>query len=64
MVRTLIGSRYLRSAMYTSVLWQQIVLYLNIDQTIVNSLHRPLNYEIGGINCHIITTEYRNTSPL
>jgi len=34
-------------------------LYTNIDQTLVNSLHRLLNYEIGGLDCCVITTEYR-----
>jgi len=36
------------------------VLYTNIDQTLVNSLHRLLNCEIGGLDCHVITTEYRS----
>ena len=31
----------------------------NTDQTLVNSLHRLLNSEIGGLMCHVITTEYR-----
>jgi len=34
------------------------VLYGNIDQTLVNSLHVLLNTEIGGFNCRAITTEY------
>ena len=34
-------------------------MYTNIDQTLVNSLHRLLNCEIGGLDCHVITTEYR-----
>jgi len=34
-------------------------LYTNIEQTLVNSLHRLLNREIGGSDCHVITTEYR-----
>jgi len=25
----------------------------------MNSLHRLLNCEIGGLDCHVITTEYR-----
>ena len=33
--------------------------YTNIDQTLVNSLHGLLNCEIGGLDCHVITTEYR-----
>ena len=43
-----------------------LVLYTNIDQTLVNSLHRLLNCEIGildshviTLNCCFITTEYR-----
>ena len=35
------------------------VLYTNIDQKLVNSLHRLLNCEIGGLDCCVITTEYR-----
>ena len=34
-----------------------LLLYTNIDQTLVNSLHRLLNCEIGALDCHIITTE-------
>ena len=34
------------------------VLYTNIDQTIMNSLH-GLNCEIGGLDCYGLTTEYR-----
>ena len=30
-----------------------LVLYTNIDQTLVNSLHRLLNCEIGGLDCHV-----------
>ena len=36
-----------------------LVLYTNIDQTLVNSLHGLLNCEIGGLDCHVITTAYR-----
>jgi len=36
-----------------------MLLYTNIDQTLVNSLHRLLNCEIGGLDCHVISTEYR-----
>ena len=39
-----------------------MLLYTNIEQTLVNSLHRLLNSEIGGSDCHVITTEY--TCPL
>ena len=35
-----------------------LLLYTNIDQTLVNSLHRLLNCEIGGLDCHVIATEY------
>jgi len=34
-------------------------LYANIDQTLTNSLHGLLNCEIGGLDCHVIITEYR-----
>jgi len=33
-------------------------LYTNIDQTLVDSLRRPLNCELGESDCHIVTTEY------
>jgi len=33
------------------------VLYTNIDQKLVNSLHRLLNCEKDGLDCHVITTE-------
>jgi len=36
-----------------------MVLYTNIDQTLVYSLHRLLNCEIGGLDCPVITTEYK-----
>ena len=36
-----------------------MLLYTNIDQTLVNSLHGLLNCEIGGLDGHVITTEYR-----
>ena len=32
------------------------VLYTNIDQTFVSSLHGLLNCEIGGLDGHVITT--------
>ena len=37
----------------------KLVLYTNIDQTLVNSLHELLNCAIGGLDCHAITAEYR-----
>ena len=39
-------------------LFDTLVLYMNIDQKLVNSLHRLLNCEIGGLDCRVIT-EYR-----
>ena len=36
-----------------------MVLYRNIHQKLVNSLHGLLNYKIGGLDCHVITIEYR-----
>jgi len=35
------------------------ILHTNIDQTLVKSLHRLLNCEIGGLDCRVITAEYR-----
>jgi len=34
-------------------------IYLSTDQTLVNSLQVLLNCEIGGLDSHVITTEYR-----
>jgi len=34
------------------------ILYTNIIQTL-NSLHGLLNCEIGGLDCHVITIEYK-----
>jgi len=44
---------------YSSVLTHPEVLYTNIDQTLKNSLQGLLNCEIGGLDCHVITTEHR-----
>ena len=50
---------------YCYILWNirksGLLLYTNIDQKRVNSLHRLLHCEIGGlpVDCHVITTEYR-----
>ena len=41
-----------------------VVLYRNIDQKLVNSLHGLLNYEIGGLDCHVITIDYKNKCSL
>ena len=35
-----------------------LILHRNIDQTLLNSLHGLLDFEIGGLDCHVITTEY------
>jgi len=35
-----------------------IVLYENIYQTCVNILHVLLNFEIGGFECRVMTTDY------
>ena len=35
------------------------LLYTNVDQKLVNSLHGLLTCEIGGLDCRVITTEYR-----
>jgi len=32
------------------------VLYGNIDQAFVNSVHVLLNFEIGGLDCRVNTT--------
>ena len=36
-----------------------LLLYTNIDQTLVNTLHGLLNCFTGGLDFHVITTEYR-----
>ena len=36
-----------------------VVLYKHIDQTLMNSFHGLLHCEIGGLDCSVITTEYR-----
>jgi len=33
-----------------------MVLYTNIDQKLVKSLHGLLNCEMGGLDCRILTT--------
>ena len=34
-------------------------MYTNINQTLVNLLHEHLNFNIGGLDCQVITIEYR-----
>ena len=53
-----IDSLFLNTQMYHLNIFK-LILYTNIDQKLVNSLHRLLNCEIGGLECHVITTEYR-----
>ena len=36
--------------------WRKL-LYTNIDQKLVNSLHGLSNCEIGGLDCRVITTD-------
>ena len=36
-----------------------LVLHVIIDQTLVNASHRLLNFEISGLDCRVILTEYR-----
>jgi len=43
----------------TAILVEALLLYTNIDQTLVNSLQGLLNCEIGGLDCHVIKTEYK-----
>ena len=35
-----------------------LLLYENIDLILVNSLQGKLDFEIGGLECRVITTEY------
>ena len=54
---------YLRGiGMWVVVTWlaeiKRLVLYTNIGQPLVNSLHGLLNCEIDGLDFHTITTEY------
>jgi len=32
---------------------EHLFMYTHIDQTLVNSLHGLLNFEIGGLDCHV-----------
>jgi len=34
-----------------------MLVYTNIDQTLVNALHRLLYCEIVGLDCHVNTSE-------
>ena len=47
------------SRLYYDSRFGGLVLYRNIDQKLMNSLHGLLNCEIEGLDCHVITTEYR-----
>jgi len=46
--------------LYITYAYCYSLLYTNIDQTLMNSLHRRLNCKIGGVESHVITTEYRS----
>ena len=54
---------FIVATVYYSIIGQvsylSVILYTKIDQILVNSLHGPLNCEIGGSHCRVITTEYR-----
>jgi len=53
---------FLVQSVYVNCLGNKNVLCIqtsNIDQTLVSSLHGLLNCEIGGLDCHVITPEYR-----
>ena len=53
-----IDSLFLNTQMYHLNIFK-LLLYTNIEQTLVDSLHGLLNFEIGGLDCHVTTTEYR-----
>jgi len=42
---------------FTPLQFDTPILYTNIDQTLVNSLHRLWNCEIGGLDCYVSITE-------
>jgi len=54
--------RIKQNTVQTDYLETKLPLWLisntNIDQKLLNSLHRLLNCEIGGLDCHVIKTEY------
>jgi len=52
-------SWYIHIFLANTIVWASNLLYTNIGQTLVNSLQGLLNCEIGGLDCHVITTEYR-----
>ena len=57
--RVIYQSSFTISVFYLHIqLHMSVILYTNIDQTFVNSLHRLLNCEIGGLDFRVITTEY------
>jgi len=55
--------RIKQNTVQTDYLETKLPLWLisntNIDQKLLNSLHRLLNCEKGGLDYHVITTEYR-----
>jgi len=51
----------LRKSDILSVLFSHVVLHVNIDQTLVKSLHPLLICEIGELHCRVITKKVFNT---
>ena len=51
-----IDSLFLNPQMYHLNIFK-LILYTNIEQTLVNSLHGAMNCETGGLDCHVTTTE-------
>ena len=65
--------RLLKADIYSTVLYHfsklplyfsATLLYTNIDQTLMPSLHGLLNCEIDGLDYHVITTEYTHVTPI
>ena len=48
-----------KSAFYFNSGVCRLLLYKKIDQKLMKSFHRLLNCENGGLDCRVITTEYR-----
>ena len=50
---------YISTDFLDPIHWFYTILYTKNDQKLLNSLHGLLNCEIGGLDCRVITTEYR-----
>ena len=50
---------YFTSLQQTCIYHTTQRLHTNTDKTLVNSLHGLLNCGISGLDCHVITPEYR-----